>query len=193
VSEPPPTRHGHQAFEAISAVQKAIRRSDPEAAAYWSIELALSGHGAWVWRRIRTIVVEDCDLPPGLVADIDVLHSWWRESKGRDLLPVVRAAVSLAIAPKSRLVDWLVHALAAANAERREIPDEALDRHTRRGRAMGRGWEHFLEHGAKLEQFDGDLAALEESAREQAAKVLLAADEPESWLPGQLRIGEEER
>ena len=31
-----------------------------------------------------------------------------------------------------------------------DIPDEALDRHTRRGRMKGRGLDHFLKHGAKL-------------------------------------------
>lgn len=32
----------------------------------------------------------------------------------------------------------------------REIPDFALDRHTRRGRAAKRSWLHFWEQGAKL-------------------------------------------
>jgi hypothetical protein len=30
------------------------------------------------------------------------------------------------------------------------IPDFAFDQHTQKGKAMGRGLEHFREHGAKL-------------------------------------------
>ena len=33
---------------------------------------------------------------------------------------------------------------------RREIPDYSLDRHTRRGTAMGRGLEHWAEEGCQL-------------------------------------------
>jgi hypothetical protein len=33
---------------------------------------------------------------------------------------------------------------------RREIPDHALDKHTMRGRKMGRGSKHFFEEGSKL-------------------------------------------
>jgi len=32
-----------------------------------------------------------------------------------------------------------------------EIPDYALDKHTEKGRAMGRDFKHFLEEGSRLE------------------------------------------
>ena len=35
--------------------------------------------------------------------------------------------------------------------ERLEIPDYALDKHTYRGKKMGRGLDHFFAEGAKLE------------------------------------------
>ena len=55
----------------------------------------------------------------------------------------------LSRAKKSRIVD---HALIAFSADEtvREIPAAALDKHTKRGRAMGRGWEHFWADGSLL-------------------------------------------
>ena len=37
-----------------------------------------------------------------------------------------------------------------AQAPRLPIPDWALDRHTRRGKALGRGWRHFFDVGAQI-------------------------------------------
>jgi len=37
-----------------------------------------------------------------------------------------------------------------AQASRLPIPDWALDRHTRRGKALGRGWRHFFDVGAQI-------------------------------------------
>ena len=34
------------------------------------------------------------------------------------------------------------------------VPDEALDRHTIRGRRCGRGWPHFRRHAAHLERHE---------------------------------------
>jgi replication-associated recombination protein RarA len=193
---PPPTRHGHDAYQAVSALQKAVRRSQPEAAAYWAVELAASGNGAWLWKRLKVISVEDvAATETGLVADLDTLHRWWKDAKGRgdlNLLPVVRAAVALALARKSRLADDLVIVLADKNAERREVPDEALDRHTRAGRRMGRDWTHFWAEGARLVQPDESaLTALEADVSERAAAVLKDQDDP-TWIPdappAQLRI-----
>ena len=43
------------------------------------------------------------------------------------------------------------------HVERREIPDEAFDVHTKEGRKRGRRWEHFVEESGKL--VDPDEAA----------------------------------
>jgi len=70
-----------------------------------------------------------------------------RQGVGR--LQLVHAVLLLARARKSRIVD---HALIAISADEtvREIPDVALDKHTKRGRAMGRGREHFWTDGSLL-------------------------------------------
>jgi hypothetical protein len=171
----PPTARGYDAREVVSALQKAIRRSDPDAALYWACELAKSGFGPWLWKRLRIIAVEDCSPEAGgLVADVKALNDQWQAAQkrpdGSELLFVARAAISLATAPKSRVVDWALWHHANDHVERREIPDEALDRHTLRGRRMGRDLEHFVDEASRVEPFDGDLRELEAEYRELARR-----------------------
>lgn len=45
---PPKTPHGHEAYEAVSALQKSIRRGDVEGAAYWAWQLEAGGTHAAV-------------------------------------------------------------------------------------------------------------------------------------------------
>jgi hypothetical protein len=54
-------------------------------------------------------------------------------------------------------------------------PHCALDKHTARGKRMGRGPEHFFANGIKLENTSGD-----DSYRELARKTLTAAPAAES-------------
>jgi hypothetical protein len=175
-SGPPPTRRAYDAHEVVSALQKAIRRSDPDATIYWSFELAKSGFGNWLWKRLRIIAVEDVSPEAiGLVADVKALNDQWRDStKDRgpegELLYVARAAISLAIAPKSRVVDWAAWLANSDHHGRREIPDESQDMHTRAGRRMGRGLEHFLEEASRLEPWTGTVTDLEADYRELAAR-----------------------
>jgi hypothetical protein len=56
----------------------------------------------------------------------------------------------LARAQTSRLVDSALVASYQGERPRREIPDYALDMHTKAGRALGRGAAHFYEEGAVI-------------------------------------------
>jgi hypothetical protein len=190
MASPPPTRRGYDAYEAISALQKAIRRSDVDAATYWSCELVLSDYGAWCWSRLREIAAEDVSpTATGLIADVATLSNQWKQPrKAGDygLLLVVRAVIALAIAPKSRIADWATVVHASGHVPRREIPDEALDRHTRRGKQMGRGWEHFIEEASRLVEFDGDLEQMSAGYRDQFRR----ATEKDPTLPSNLPTGQ---
>ena len=54
------TVSGCDFFEASSAMQKAIRRSDTKVAGYFALELWHSGYRDYVWKRLYTISAEDC-------------------------------------------------------------------------------------------------------------------------------------
>lgn len=158
-----PTIHGYAPFEVISTFQKEVRRGNEEHALYWAAELWRSGYDQWLWARIMTIAVEDCDPDAiGLVAEIKALydtHEWLRKrakSSGQAKLDktgkmhVVRAVMNLCRAKKSREVDHANGWFFTDFPERLDIPDYAFDMHTQRGKQMGRGLEHFMDEGTKL-------------------------------------------
>jgi len=147
------TRSGHRLDEATSALQKAIRRSDLDGAGYWTAEM-MDRYPHHVWRRLRTITSEDVGVAwPEGPAVIVALHQAFEqeraEKRGNGSLALMHAALLLARARKSRLV---VHALLvhSTDPEHREVPDVALDKHTKAGRELGRGMAHFFEEAALL-------------------------------------------
>jgi hypothetical protein len=163
----PPTRRGYSPHECVSAMQKAIRRSQVKETVYWGMELYISGYAAWMWARLQEICSED--IGPAdryLPATLQTIREWSdfkRKKKNAGGMEAVHALVLLATAPKSGISCWMVMVATGNHHERIEIPDEALDQHTRAGRAMGRGVDHFVEHGqvkvqpeerAQLEGFD---------------------------------------
>jgi replication-associated recombination protein RarA len=177
----PETRRGYDVREVVSALQKAIRRSDPDAALYWAHELDRSGFGPWCWKRLRVICSEDIGpSAPGLASDVRALYENWLDGRknkgGEEVLYLSHAVIALATAHKSRVVDWAVLRHTSDYVERREVPDEALDKHTLRGRRMGRGIEHFMDEASRLEQWVRSLEALEEDYLDKARRLI--AEEP---------------
>ena len=72
----------------------------------------------------------------------------WSMETSRQQMPYLLCAR----AKKSRLADHFQAVCRGRNAENvLEIPDYALDMHTRKGQAMGRGIDHFRQVGALLE------------------------------------------
>ena len=106
------------------------------------------------------IVSEDVGLAwPDGPAVIDTLRTTYadlrkRAPKNPRLRPwrmcLVHAVLLLCRAPKSRLVD-VVQITAFRDDQRKEVPDYALDRHTLRGRRLGKGWDDFWTEGTRLE------------------------------------------
>jgi replication-associated recombination protein RarA len=179
----PRTVNGHLAWEVVSALQKAVRRGNLDDAIYWAVDLDLSGFADWLWGRIKVIVSED--IGPGtpmLPVQVDTLHRWWQESKKKqghpyERLHLVHAIVLCCRATKSRLVPnaLLVHYM-EHEAQRREIPDYALDMHTARGKRQGRGIDHFLDEAAKVEPSADGFDQLEGPYRERVRDLYRAGN-----------------
>lgn len=75
---PPPTRHGYEAHEAVSALQKAIRRSEPDAA-------LLNQHtlrGKKMGRGRKHFIQEASRLEPW-TGSLDQLEREYRHQAGR--------------------------------------------------------------------------------------------------------------
>ena len=80
----------------------------------------------------------------------------------------------LARAPKCRVADDLMITLidSVERGERLEMPDYAVDKHTFRGRRMGRGVKHFVEEGSRIANEGAD-----NPYRETAERILLRDEE----------------
>jgi replication-associated recombination protein RarA len=169
------TPTGHRCDEVTSALQKTIRRGLEREALFWAMELVGAGFTNYVWRRLRLIASEDVGLgEPMVPVLIRCLFENWREQKAADRgsernanLFLTHAVIALARAPKSRLVDHAYVVASSPDRPRLEVPDYALDMHTKAGRKLGRGARHFYEHGAIVEP----RAPVADSYREEAVRV----------------------
>jgi replication-associated recombination protein RarA len=153
------TRHGLAADQVISALQKEIRRGRTENAVLLAYEMATTSSEleAYLWKRLLVISVEDVgwgDLQAPIL--IEALHRMLQTFDRRDgesLLFAVHAVRYLCACQKDRSSDemiiWARQQVEEAGVLP-EIPDYALDMHTRAGQEMGRGLRHFLEEGAQL-------------------------------------------
>lgn len=158
------TLRGYDLFEVASALQKSLRRGDIRMAGYWVTEMGKSGFGGYAWKRLLTVAAEDCH---GIICHeiLALCEAWERVTKGkkrgtRSVVFLAKAAWLLAVAKKNRDSDHLINLtwenkmgvtddhilkeLEDARSELPAIPDEALDLHTRRGKARGATKDLFL-------------------------------------------------
>lgn len=149
----PNTPSGYDLHELLSALQKCIRRNLEYEAVFFSFQLEGFNPTA-LWNRLKVIASEDigCANPlmPILVETLEK-HYLAEKQKldGEPLIFLCNAVVCLCRCPKSRITDDLLNVIILEN-KHLPIPDYALDKHTARGRAKGRGFEHFFNEGSKV-------------------------------------------
>jgi replication-associated recombination protein RarA len=152
------TPGGYLCGEVASALQKEIRRGNEREALFWATELDLAGFGRYVFKRLRIIASEDVGVADSNAAvQVWTLYQLWNEAKkkkgepeGHSRIHLLHAVVLLARAPKSRMLDHALMVFYGGDREPLPVPDYALDMHTKRGRQLGRGLDHFFEEGAQL-------------------------------------------
>lgn len=150
------TLDGHDFFEALSALQKSVRRNKEGDALYWAYQLSQFNPVA-LWNRLKVFASEEVGLAsPETVLLVRALYDNWQDIAEKDSgergLFIAHAVVALCRAKKSSLA---VNAACIMTVlPKREVPDYALDRHTHRGKTMGRGWDHFFDVGAHRENLD---------------------------------------
>lgn len=154
------TEGGYRLDECMSALQKEIRRGHEKEALYWAIELN-SNFPNVCWKRLVTIVTEDIGAAnPMLVNTISNLYmvvmNLRKESKTHDydLCILSYAVLAMARSPKSREADDAVNEVLRDRRTGKfvlDVPDYAIDKHTAKGKSLGRGVKFFWSEGAKLE------------------------------------------
>jgi replication-associated recombination protein RarA len=171
----PPTKSGFQFGEVSSSFQKSVRRGLVDDALYWGVELWLSGYEEYAWKRMKVMCSEDIGIAnPNLPSVIHALYTNHVEQKRKrddkhpsERLFFVHAIILLAQSPKCRIVDNAnMYHFTDHDKARREVPDYAFDKHTGKGRAMKRGFQHFFDVGAHLENKAAIPDPYEQLARE---------------------------
>ncbi len=172
------TIHDLPADEVISALQKEIRRGNTENAALLAYEMLATSPELErkLWDRLCIISVEDIgfgELPaPLLIRTLEQMSLRFNRGEGDRNLFAIHAVRYLCTRQKDRssdeLYNWLKYTVENEGA-RPEIPDYAIDMHTARGAARGRGLEHFYQEGAQVAP---ELPDREKKYRERLLQVL---------------------
>ncbi|MFW5935267.1 MAG: hypothetical protein ACOCQL_05400 [Halolamina sp.] len=196
--DPDETDGGFSRYVVSSLLQKAVRRSDEEVAAWAAWELARSGFGWNLWERLNLYVVEDLRAGQDVATQVaryeELATERWAADEWRGRLCAIHAALACARAQSSREAanaDEYFGAVAEHRAEARErgeppshdFPigdlepegrfDAVFDGHTGEGSRRGRGTAFFKTHGARVgPEGEGDL-----SARWQRLAMVLSSTE----------------
>lgn len=145
------TAGGVSLDEAASALQKCIRRGMEEEALFFAQELE-SKFANFLWKRLLIIAHEDIGIANPMAAtfvrscynDYRLFIDEFNEHNG---LTLINAVLYLCRSPKSRIADHL-YSITYLSPQAFDVPDFAFDKHTKRGKAMGRGMDHFYQVGA---------------------------------------------
>lgn len=186
------TRNGFAADEVISALQKSIRRNMVEEACEFAYELYISSPQLLekMWRRLLTISVEDIGFGNlDAAVQVNALNEMRKNfpyDDGDQPMYFIHAIRVLCASEKDRSSDYLKNIVikSFAMGKKIEIPDIALDKHTRRGKLMGRGSKHFFEEATKVIpqlKIDNDY-------RERYGKIL-EVYKPEDAVPNAFQYG----
>ena len=112
---------GDQFYDQISALHKAVRGTDPDAALYWLCRMLDGGcDPLYIARRVVRMAVEDIGLadPRAFPMTLDAWEAYDRLGSPEGELAIANAVVYLACAPKSNAV---YVAMAEARSRRREV------------------------------------------------------------------------
>lgn len=153
------TKNGYRLDEVTSALQKSIRLGDELMATYWAFEMNDSGFWRYCFRRLQVISGEDIGLgnPEALILVSSTYASLLAQDKVKKIIQVDNNILGFVVAylarsKKSRFIDMLGGVIFKKKEQgwKPEIPDVALDMHCERGRAMGRGEDHFFSVGSRI-------------------------------------------
>jgi putative ATPase len=142
---------GDQFYDAISALHKSVRGSDPDAALYWLARMLDGGvDPRYVARRVLRMASEDIGLadPRALQLSLQAADVYERLGSPEGELALAQAVVYLAVAPKSNAVytAWkAVRALVRQDGTR-PVPDRLRNAPTGLMKALGHGQGYRYAH-----------------------------------------------
>lgn len=153
------TEHGFAADEVISAFQKCTRRAMTQNVLLlaWEMFITSPEMEEMMWSRLCVIAVEDIGFgnvdAPVLIETLYQQHKRYPRPAGDRFLFAAHAIRVLTASKKDRtsddMVNWAKRSMELGE-NLPEIPDVALDMHTRRGQEMGRDYLFFMTEASKV-------------------------------------------
>ena len=142
---------GDQFYDAISALHKSVRGSDPDAALYWLARMLDGGVDArYVARRLIRMASEDIGLadPRGQQLALQAADVYERLGSPEGELALAQAVVYLAVAPKSNAVYTAWNAVRALVKQdvTRPVPMHLRNAPTRLMKGLGHGDGYRYAH-----------------------------------------------
>ncbi len=143
-------KDGDSHYDVISAFQKSLRGSDPDAAVHYLARLLSAGDMLIACRRLMVTAAEDIGLAyPQAVSIVKscvdcALQLGMPEAR----IPLAEAAILLATAPKSNSAICAIDAAMAdiANSDTGDVPMHLKDTHYSGAKKMGRGLTYQYPH-----------------------------------------------
>ena len=150
---------GDHFYDTISALHKAVRGSDPDAALYWLVRMLDGGADPrYLARRMLRMASEDIGLadPRALRLTLDATEVYERLGSPEGELALAQAVVYLAVAPKSNAVYTAYNAVRALVKQdsSRPVPEHLRNAPTRLMKQLGHGAGYRYAHDE-----DGGFAA----------------------------------
>jgi putative ATPase len=163
------SRDGH--YNLISALHKAVRGSDPDAALYWLARMLVGGEDRlYIARRLVRMAIEDIGLadPQALVQALSAKDVFDFLGSPEGELALAQTAVYLATAPKSNAAYMAFGAAMRSAKEHGSLapPKHILNAPTRFMKEEGYGAGYEYDHGT-TEAFSGQNYFPDGMAREQ--------------------------
>jgi putative ATPase len=147
-------RGGDLFYDQISALHKAVRGSDPDAALYWFARMLDGGcDPRYIARRVVRMAVEDIGLadPRALTLTLEAWQAYERLGSPEGELAIAQAVVFLACAAKSNAVytAFLAAQKDAAQFGTQEVPARLRNAPTELMRELGHGAGYRYAHEEK--------------------------------------------
>ncbi len=144
-------KSGDQFYDAISALHKSVRGSDPDATLYWLARMLDGGvDPRYVARRLLRMASEDIGLadPRALHLAVDAAGVYERLGSPEGELALAQAAVYLAMAPKSNAVysAWNAVRELVHSDGTRPVPEHLRNAPTRLMKQLGHGAGYRYAH-----------------------------------------------
>jgi putative ATPase len=142
---------GDQFYDQISALHKAVRGSDPDAALYWLCRMLDGGcDPTYLARRVARMAIEDIGLadPRAFALTLDAWQAYERLGTPEGELALATAVVYLACAPKSNAV-YVAMGEAMADVNEfgtLEVPLHLRNAPTRLMKNLGHGRDYRYAH-----------------------------------------------